>query len=462
VAISTSAAVARELRALLGDDSVLPGTTRAYLTDATENRTVRGRADAVTLPRDAAEVAAVLAWCYEHDVPLIPRGGGSGLAGGAVPTDGGVVVSLERLSGPPRLEPERWRAFVPAGVTTAGLQRRAREEGLLYAPDPGAPEQSQLGGNIATNAGGPHTFKYGVTGTWVTGLELVLAPGEVVSIGGPIRKDVAGYDLKSLIVGSEGTLGIVTAAWVKLLPAPESQLPVVAFFPDAQAGCEALTTVMASGLVPAALEYLDEVAVAKAGASFPGETPREPAFMLIAEADGSTAEAQHLRAELLEAFAPGALATHAPEGRGEIRELWRWRSGVSLAVIAARGGKVSEDIVVPLERLAEAIVATREIGARHGLPACSWGHAGDGNLHSTFMIDLEDPAEAQRSVQAAQDLFTLAVGLGGSVSGEHGLGLAKRGALARQWPEPALALHEQIKDVFDPKGLLNPGKKLAR
>ncbi len=424
--VSSSSAVEHELRALLGDDSVLPGTTRAYLTDATENRTVRGRADAVTLPRDAAEVAAVLAWCYEHDVPLIPRGGGSGLAGGAVPTDGGVVVSLERLSGPPRLEPERWRAFVPAGITTAGLQRRAREEGLLYAPDPGAPEQSQLGGNIATNAGGPHTFKYGVTGTWVTGLELVLAPGEVVSIGGPIRKDVAGYDLKSLIVGSEGTLGIVTAAWVKLLPAPESQLPVVAFFSDAQAGCEALTTVMASGLVPAALEYLDEVAVAKAGASFPGETPREPAFMLIAEADGSIAEAQHLRAELLEAFAPGALATHAPEGRGEIRELWRWRSGVSLAVIAARGGKVSEDIVVPLERLAEAIVATREIGARHGLPACSWGHAGDGNLHSTFMIDSGGPGRGG----------ALSAGRPGSV---HPRGRARRLGLGRARTRPGQA-----------------------
>jgi glycolate oxidase subunit GlcD len=456
-------AVARELRALLGDDDgVRPGTTRAYLTDATESRNLRGRADAVALPRDAAQVAAVLAWCYDHDVPLIPRGGGTGFSGGAVPVNGGVVLSLERLSGPARLEPERWRAQVPAGVTTAVLQRRAREEGVMYAPDPGAAEQSQLGGNIATNAGGPHTFKYGVTGAWVTGLELVLAPGEVVTIGGPIRKDVAGYDLKSLIVGSEGTLGIVTAAWVKLLPAPEAQLPVVAFFSDAEAGCAALTTVMASGLVPAALEYLDEVALAHAGGSFPGPAPREPAFMLIAEADGWAGEAQRLRAELLEALTPGALAVHAPEGRGEIRELWRWRSGVSLAVIAVRGGKVSQDIVVPIEHLAEAIVATREIGARHGLPACSWGHAGDGNLHSTFMIDLEEPADARRSEHAAQDLFALAVALGGSVSGEHGLGLVKRGALARQWPERAVALHEEIKRMFDPKGLLNPGKKLAR
>jgi glycolate oxidase subunit GlcD len=462
MAVSSSSAVERELRGLLGDGSVLPGTTRVYLSDATESRNVQGRADAVVLPRDAGAVRAVVAWCYDHDVAIVPRGGGSGLAGGAVPVDGGVVVSLERLSGPLRLEPERWRAHVGAGVITAQLQRHARENGLLFAPDPGAAEQSQLGGNIATNAGGPHTFKYGVTGVWVTGLELVLAPGEPVAVGGPLRKDVAGYDLTSLIVGSEGTLGIVTAAWVKLLPAPELQLPVAAFFPDAATGCAALETVMGSGLMPAALEYLDEVTMAQAIGSFPGDAPAGPVFLLVAEADGAADEARRLRAELLEALAPGSRAIYAPEDRGAIRELWRWRSGVSLAVVAARGGKLSEDIVVPVERLAEAIAATREIGARHQLEACSWGHAGDGNLHSTFMIDREDPAQVERAQAAGHELFALAVALGGSVSGEHGLGLVKRGALAGQWPERALELHEEIKRVFDPKGLMNPGKKVAR
>ncbi|MGH2856631.1 MAG: FAD-binding oxidoreductase [Solirubrobacteraceae bacterium] len=458
----TANAIERELRALLGDGAVLPGATRRYLSDATESRSIPGRADAVALPADAEQVAATLQWCYDHDVALIPRGGGTGLAGGAVPLDGGVVLSLERLARAPRLEPELWRAHVQAGVTTAHLQRRAREEGLMFAPDPGAAEQSQLGGNIATNAGGPHAFKYGVTGTWVTGLEVVLAPGEIIRIGGPVRKDVAGYDLRSLLVGSEGTLGVVTAAWVKLLPAPEVQLPIAAFYPDARAGCEALATVMASGLLPAAIEYVDEIALAAAARAFPGEAPAGPAFMLIAEADGSAAEAQRLRAELLEALEPGALAIHAPCERRETDALWRWRAGVPLATIAGRGGKLSEDIVVPLDRLAEAIAATREIGERHGLPACSWGHAGDGNLHSTVMVDPQDAGELRRAEEAAEDLFALAARLGGSVSGEHGLGILKRGALERQWPEPALALHESIKRVFDPKGLLNPGKKLAR
>jgi glycolate oxidase subunit GlcD len=462
MAISASTSAFTELRRVLGSDSVLPGDTREYLSDYSETHNLRGRADAVALPQDAEAVAATVRWCDAHDVAMIPRGGGTGLAGGAVPLDGGVVISLERLTGPVTLDAELWRARVPAGVRTGDLQRRARESGLLYAPDPGALEQSQIGGNIATNAGGPHAFKYGVTGTWVRGLEVVLASGEPMSIGGPVRKDVAGYDLRSLIVGSEGTLAIVTAAWLRLVPAPDVVLPVVAFYPDVHSGCAALATVMGSGLQPAALEYLDEPAVAACIRAFPGEAPDQPAFMLIAEADGSAEEARRLRGELLEAMEPGALATYGPEERGAIRELWRWRGGVGPAVTTARGGKISEDIVVPLEHLAEGILATREIGARYDLPACSWGHAGDGNLHSTFMVDLEDSDEAARAEAGVRELYALAASLGGSVSGEHGLGVTKRGALALQWPAPALDLHESIKRLFDPKGLLNPGKKQAR
>jgi FAD/FMN-containing dehydrogenase len=291
---------------------------------------------------------------------------------------------------------------------------------------------------------------------------MVLASGEAMSIGGPIRKDVAGYDLRSLIVGSEGTLAIVTGAWLRLVPAPEAVLPVVAFYPDVQTGCAALATVMGSGLQPAALEYLDEPCVAAAIGAFPADAPAQPAFMLLAEADGSTEEAARLQQELLGAMGPGSLARYAPEERGAIRELWRWRGGVGPAVTTARGGKISEDIVVPLDHLAEGILATREIGARYDLAACSWGHAGDGNLHSTFMVDLSDEAEVERAEEGVRELYALAASLGGSVSGEHGLGVTKRGALALQWPEPALALHEAVKRMFDPKGLLNPGKKLAR
>ena len=462
MAATASAALERELTALLGDGAVLPGSTRAYLTDATESRNLRGRADAIALPADSHQVAQIVSWCYEHDVAIVPRGGGTGFTGGAVPLDGGVVVSLERLRKVRHLDPGLWRAAVEAGVVTADLRRRARENGLFFPPDPGSAEQSQLGGNIATNAGGPHAFKYGVTGAWITGLEFVLAPGELVRVGGPIRKDVAGYDLKSLMIGSEGTLGIVTAAWVKMIPAPEAALPLAALYPDTATGCAAIEAAFASGVVPAAIEYLDEGSIEATRGAFGVELPGEARFMVIVDADGTAEEAARVHAELTEVLSDGAVLVHAPTDRKGIAALWRWREGASIAVTAQRGGKVSEDIVVPVDRLEQAIDATVEIGRRHDLPACSWGHAGDGNLHSTFMIDLDDPAELERAEHAAEDLFALAVQLGGSVSGEHGLGLVKRGQVARQWEPAAVAMHEAIKRTFDPKGLLNPGKKLAR
>ena len=457
---------------MLGADAVLAGdsgSARGYLTDATESRAIRGRADAIALPRDANDVAAVLQWCYEHDVPVTPRGGGTGFSGGAVPLDGGVVVSLERLCARVVVEPGQWRAWVPAGTRTADVRRHARDNGLFYAPDPGAAETSMIGGNIATNAGGPHTFKYGVTGTWVSGLEVVLPPGELVQVGGRARKDVAGYDLRSLLIGSEGTLGIVTGAWLKLLPAPEAAFPIVALYRDADAGCDALQEVLGSGVVPAALEFLDEGALGASLGALQAVAPALPAgatsgarFMLIAEADGRAEAAAVDARELADVLGDGALARYAPTGRSEIDALWRWRDGVSLAVTAQRGGKVSEDIVVPVESLRDAIAATVEIGGRHGLPACSWGHAGDGNVHATFMVDRDDEDELGRAAAAAEELFGVAVAAGGSVSGEHGLGLVKSGMLELQWPARALELHEQIKHLFDPKGLLNPGKKLAR
>jgi glycolate oxidase subunit GlcD len=403
----------------------------------------------------------VVGWCYEHDVPIVPRGGGTGYAGGAVPLDGGVVLSLERLTKLRSFEPLLWRMHVEAGVPTAEVRRIARESGLLFPPDPGAAEQSQLGGNIATNAGGPHAFKYGTTGAWVTGLEAVIPPGEVVSVGGPFRKDVAGYDLKSLLIGSEGTLGIITAAWLRLIPAPEAALPVAAFYAGTAEGCAALERVVGNGLAVAALEYLDGPTLELAGGAYPGGVPTGAGFLVLAEADGSAEEAARLGAELVEVLREDALAVQAPEEPRAVAELWRWRGGVSLAVAAARGGKVSEDIVVPFDRLAEAIEETLAIGTRHGLTACSWGHAGDGNLHSTFLVSPEDEEEVARADLAADELFALAARLQGSVSGEHGVGVAKSGQLERVWAPRALELHADIKRVFDPRGLLNPRKKLA-
>ncbi len=448
--------VAADLAGLVGSEHVCHDAH--LLADASQAMGLRGQAAAVTLPGSAEEVAAVVAWCYERGVPIVPRGGGTGYAGGAVPLDpDAVVVALDRLNRVRSFDPGLWRMEAEAGVTTQTVARLARENGLFFPPDPGAAEQSQLGGNIATNAGGPHCFKYGVTREWVSGVEAVVAPGELVRFGGPLRKDVAGYDLVGLLCGSEGTLAIVTSAWLRLLPAPQLQLPVVGAFAGVQEGCDAIERVLASGVVPATLEYLDAGALAASAATFPGGLPRGTAFLVVCEADSSEADA----AELEEALA-GELSAALGGGRDrDSRELWRWREGVSLAVTARRGGKLSEDVAVPLDRLAEGISGTVEIAERHGLEGCSWGHAGDGNLHSTFLLEPGNTEQFARAEAAVEELFALVLSLGGSVTGEHGLGWLKRGQLRQQWSPAAVGAHEAVKAALDPKGLFNPGKKTA-
>lgn len=451
--------VAEALAQALGEALVLRGDVRGYLSDETETRSIRGRCDAVAVPSTAEEVARVLRWAYTHDVPVTIRGGGTGYAGGAVPVDGGIVISLERLNRVRSFDPTLWRMHVEAGVTTERVRRLALENGLYFPPDPGASEQSQIGGNIATNAGGPHAFKYGVTGAWVMGLEAVVPPGEIVRFGGPIRKDVAAYDLKHLLIGSEGTLGIVTAAWLRFVPQPEAAQPVVAFYADAESGVAAVEAVVGSGLLVAALEYLDAGALAAAPPTFLEAAPAPLGFAVLCEADGTAAEVSALSEAVADVLGDGALAVHVPRTRDEIASVWRWREGMTAAVTAQRGGKVSEDIVVPLDRLAAAILGTCEIGERVGLPAVSWGHAGDANLHSTFLVDRTNASELRAAERAAEQLFALALELGGSVSGEHGIGLVKRGHLHEQLGERGYALHRGIKELLDPKNLLNPGKK---
>jgi glycolate oxidase subunit GlcD len=422
-------------------------------------RGVQGTADAVVLPSTVDEVAAVLRWCYENDVPLTARGGGTGLAGGAIPVEGGVVIGFERLNKIRQFDPLLWRMHVEAGVTTGDVQRLARESGLRFPPDPGAAEISQIGGNIACNAGGPHAFKYGVTGHWVMGIEAVIPPGEIIRIGGPIRKDVAGYDVKSLLVGSEGTLGLVTAAWLRLIPAPELELPVIGLYRDADAGISAIERVFASGVVPAAIEYLDAVTLRFSGDAYPFGIPEDAAFMVITEADGSGPEARRVAGELREALAEDAVVVHSPDEPADVAGLWRWRGGAAFAILAQRGGAYSEDIAVPLDRLRDVARKTLEIGERHGVAALSFGHAGDGNIHSTFLFSPEDPDEEHRADAACHELFELALRLGGTVTGEHGIGWLKRGQLEHQLGAAGYDLHLRIKQAFDPKGLLNPGKK---
>jgi FAD/FMN-containing dehydrogenase len=448
-------AIGEGLAALVGADQVEAPPPGRYLHDATRQR-LRGQAAAVVRPGDAGEVARVVEWCYSNDVPIVPRGGGSGLAGGAVPLDErALVLSLERLTRVRSFEPELWRMEVEAGVLTSDVQRLARENGLWFPPDPGAAEQSQIGGNAATNAGGPHAFRYGQTGASITGIEAVVAPGELVRFGGPVRKDVAGYDMKDLMIGSEGTLGVITAVWLRMIPAPEREPNVVAaFFESACAGCDAMLEAIGSGIQAEAIEFLDGTSFGAAaatfpgGATFPGTTRTEPSpLLLLFEIHNGSEEL----GELLRA-AGGATEVLEP------RAIWRWRDTVHGAVTSLRGGKLSEDVAVPPERLADALDRLSAIGRQHGLDTCAWGHAGDGNIHATFLID---PDQADRAEAAAHDVFDMATELGGTITGEHGIGWLKRGRLGGQWSDAAVTLHQQVKEAFDPEGLFNPGKKSA-
>lgn len=448
----TRSRVIASLAAVVGSEHVVVPVPVEYLSDA-GGRGIRGAAAALVRPADAAQAAGIVAVCYDHGVPITPRGGGSGVSGGSVP-GGGVVVSLERMDRVRSFDPLLWRIELEAGVTTARLHRLARESGLMFPPDPGASEQSQIGGNLATNAGGPHALRYGVTRRWVTGVEAVLAPGELVSLGGPVRKDVAGYDLTGLLVGSEGTLGLITAAWLRLVPAPEARHVVAATYAADAGACAAIERILGIGIEAAAIELLDGTAMRLGGAGFPGRAA--PGALLLAEADGSAGEAAARRDALIEAMAEGSSGTAVIAGTEQV---WRWRDGLSSRLAAVEGGKLSEDVVVPLDRLAELVERVPAIGRRHGLVGLNFGHAGDGNMHSSFLVDPGDDARFAAADAARGELLQLAVDLGGSISGEHGLGLVKSGMLGQQWNPAAVAAHAAVKRALDPKGLFNPGKK---
>ena len=454
-----SDALGDDLRRLLGDAAVeCPVVDREWLHDGTESAAVVGAAAAVVRPADAEQVAAVVGYARAQGLPIVPRGGGTGYAAGAVPFAGSLVLSLDRLRLVRSRQPENWSLGVEAGVTTAEVRRLAREDGLCFPPDPGAAEQSQIGGNVATNAGGPHCFKYGVTGRWVTAIEAVLGSGELVRVGSGLPKDVATLDLRALLVGSEGTLGVITAVWLRLMPEPEVRLPVLAVFGSAQEGADAVALAMASGVVPSALEFLDRGAIEAARASYPGELPADAEFAVLAEADGTLAGATAEQALLADMLRPTATDLIAPPAAAAAR-IWAWRDGVSLGVLAHRGGKLSEDIVVPVDRLAEAVLGVRALGEEIGLETTTWGHAGDGNLHASFMFDRSDADQLARATAAAPRLFALARSLGGSISGEHGIGRFKLAAAA-ELPADILRLQAAIKDVFDPAGIMNPGAKI--
>jgi FAD/FMN-containing dehydrogenase len=452
-------AVARDLARIVGDDHVLRPVPAELLQDATEARGDRGEALVAVRPGDAEETAAVVRWAGAQGVPVVPRGGGTGYSGGAVPGAGSLVLATDRLTGPPRLVPEAWRGTFGAGTITAEVHRRCLEAGLFFAPNPGSAESCLIGGNVATNAGGPRSFLHGSTRAWLSGVQAVLPGGELVRLGSDARKSVETLDLLGLLCGSEGTLGVVTEVTLRLQPAPEVALPVLAVYEDREAGLAAITAVLACGVAPTALEFLDGGALRAAAATFPGGLPDGAAFGVLTEALGAADVARLEATVLAEAVGEGALRVVRPEARADVEALWRWRDGVSLAVVAARGGKLSEDVVVPTERLGEALDAVDRLGEEHGVTVTSWGHAGDGILHATVLVDRGDERALVGARDAAHALLGIAADLGGALSGEHGIGAVKLDGAAALDPA-VLAAQRAVKDALDPAGIMNPGRKI--
>ena len=436
-----------------------PADLAAYAYDAWGASGERHLPDAVVFPGSTAEVAGVAQVAAHYGVPLIPRGAGTGYAAGAAPTNGGVVLSLTRMNRILGVERDALRLYAEAGAVTKSIHSAAHRVGLYYPPDPGSSTTCTIGGNVACNAAGPHTLRYGVTADYVAGLTAVLADGSVVHLGE--GGDTGRVELQALLIGSEGTLAVITEVLLRLVPHPETRVTLAATFASMQAAADSVAAVAKAGIVPAALEFLDSGALAAVQAAGYGSLGGGAAALVIYEVEG-TAAASAADAEAIHqaALNAGATAVETGASEAEADRLWRARKGVSAAVAKVMIGKVNEDVVVPRDRVAELVGFTREVGARHQLPVVNFGHLGDGNLHATFLIDTRIAGDRQRGDAAAGDLFEKVLAMGGSLSGEHGVGQAKVPYVERQLGPGGVALMRRIKDALDPGGTLNPGKKI--
>lgn len=443
------------LAAALPEGRVLtdPDVMDAYARDRTF--APPGKPLGVVLAESRDDVAATLRWASAHRVPVVPRGAGTGLAGGATAVDGCVVLSLARMTAIRELSPQDEIAVVEPGVITADLDRAAREHGLMYAPDPSSYEISTIGGNLATNAGGLRCVKYGVTRDSALGLEVVLADGRVLTTGRRTMKGVTGYDLTGLFVGSEGTLGVITAATLRLRRAPRELSTVAAEFTSLRAAAEAVAAIIAAGCQPSMLELLDRTTLrAIDDWKNIGLEPSTRA-MLIAQAEGPAEESAARMAELCAAASFVAVSS-TPEEAAEL-------VGVRRLAYPAKerlGQCLVEDVCVPRSALPEMIATIEETAARHGVLISTVAHAGDGNVHPVFVFDrglAEPPPEVWA---AADEVFRAALALGGTLTGEHGVGLLKKRWLGLETGPVAAELHQGIKQVFDPLNILNPGKAI--
>lgn len=450
-----------ELIQILGRDQVLAKREDLvpYSTDATA--VLRQLPGAAVFPRTTAEVAEVVRLAGRLKVPVVARGGGSGLSGGCVPSPGAIVVCLARMDRILEVDTRNFTLRAQAGALTQAVHDAADAAGLFYPPDPGSMAVSTIGGNIAENAGGLRGLKYGVTGDYVLGLEVVLASGETCALGGKCVKDVAGYSLKELFVGSEGTLGIVTEALLKLLPRPAARQTLLATYARMDSAAETVSAIIAAGIVPCTLEFLDSRTIRCVEEHTHAGLPADAGAMLLIEVDGHPAaiadEAARIRG-LCERF--GAASVRIAADAAEADRLTAARRVAFTALSAARPTAILEDATVPRSELAGMIRFIQEAGARHRLDIATFGHFGDGNLHPTFLTDERDADEMRRVEAAKREIFAHALSLGGTITGEHGVGLTKKRFLRGQLGDATHGALAKIKRALDPGNLFNPGKIL--
>ncbi len=448
--MSGANALLHELEQAAGLDAVAvaEGDRAAYAAD--ESSAAPSLPDVVVRPADVAAVARVLAVADRHRVPVVPVGGRTGLSGGSVPLHGGIALSLERLDHIHPVDRGNFTVSVGAGARTADVQTAALAAGLFYPPDPASLSRSTIGGNIAANAGGPRCFKYGVTAEYVLSLEAVAADGRIFRTGRPTRKNTAGLRLAALLVGSEGTLAVVTEATLRLVAAPGARVAATSTFESVEAAGEAVVAIVRAGVVPSALELLDRNCVELLGL--------DGNALLLVEVDG--ADERSVAADL-ERLAP-LLGPDVDVARDEagVERLWALRRGLSPALAASTPDFLFEDVCVPISRIPEALRGIEEIARRRRIRIPVFCHAGDGNLHPSILFDRRAGDEAERARAAEADLLRLALSLGGTISAEHGIGLLKLPWLAEELDAAALDQMRAIKRALDPHGILNPGKLL--
>ncbi len=416
--------------------------------------------DLVVMPRTTQEVAGIMAIAHEYGVPVTPRGTASGRTGGSIPDNGGISLALHRMTRIIELDEGNMMVTVEAGVRTIDVYDHCAAKGLFFPPDPASWKYSTIGGNIAENAGGMRAVKYGVTSNYVMGLEVVLPDGSVINTGGKAIKNVTGYNLTQLFTGSEGTLGIVTKAILRLIPMPKLRNTIQLMFPSLDSACETIHKMLVTGVVPAAAEIMDKISLQAVSRHRKLDIdPRIEACIVLeidAESDANLAK----QAEQIKAIAAerGVQEVRVAASQQEVDEIWAIRRGLSSAIGAAAPNRFGEDISVPRNAFPETIRRIRKIAEKYDLTIAVYGHAGDGNVHPSVLCDLSKPGEEAKVHEAINEIFAVAIDVGGTLSGEHGIGITKRPHIEKALGASGVNALQLVKQAFDPKGIMNPNK----